>query len=85
MKVAVLDDYQGKAQDYADWSILSKFGISPTFYTDILGSNPLPDSVIPLLVDRLLPYDIVVCMRERTPMPRKVKSSFGTLLSNAFN
>jgi phosphoglycerate dehydrogenase-like enzyme len=60
MKIAVLDDYQGIALKMADWSSIP--------------GNPeikvFSDHVAELekLVQRLLPYDILCVMRERTPM-----------------
>lgn len=72
MRCAVLDDYQSKAHNYADWASLERLGVTTTFFTDILGRNPLPDAAIPELVERLKEFDVVVCMRERTPMPRLV-------------
>ncbi len=60
MKIAILDDYQNIALKMADWSLIS--------------GNPeikvFNDHVVELekLVQRLLPYDILCVMRERTPM-----------------
>jgi phosphoglycerate dehydrogenase-like enzyme len=63
-KIAVLDDYQGVALKMADWS-----GLANRAQVDVY-SDPLadPDAV----VQRLLPYDIVCVMRERTPLQRSV-------------
>ena len=60
MKIAILDDYQEIAFKMADWSLIP--------------GNPevkvFSDHVTELekLVQRLLPYDILCIMRERTPM-----------------
>src|ERR1700722_19848423 len=60
MKIAILDDYQEIALKMADWSLIP--------------GNPeikvFSDHVAELerLVQRLLPYDILCIMRERTPM-----------------
>lgn len=60
MKIAILDDYQKIALKMADWSLIP--------------GNPeikvFSDHVAELekLVQRLLPYDILCIMRERTPM-----------------
>ena len=57
MRVAVLDDFQDAARGMADWSRLA--GAETTFFTD----NVTGDA----LVKRLLPFDIAVAIRERTP------------------
>jgi phosphoglycerate dehydrogenase-like enzyme len=56
--VAVLDDYQGVALEFADWP-----GLDVQVFTDHLADD---DAV----VDRLAPYEVVVAMRERTPFTR---------------
>jgi len=63
-KIAVLDDYQGVALKMADWSGLANRA-QVDVYSDHLAD---PDAV----VQRLLPYDIVCVMRERTPLQRSV-------------
>ena len=64
MKVAILDDYQNVALDLADWSaVASRAEI--TVFNDHLAD---PDAV----VARLLPFDVICVMRERTPLPRAV-------------
>jgi phosphoglycerate dehydrogenase-like enzyme len=64
LKIAVLDDYQGVALKMADWSGLANRA-QVDVYNDHLAD---PDAV----VQRLLPYDIVCVMRERTPLQRDV-------------
>lgn len=64
VQIAVLDDYQGAALELADWSPLTSRA-SITVFRDHLAD---PDAV----VDRLLPFDVVCVMRERTPLPRAV-------------
>src|SRR5580704_11905964 len=64
MKIAILDDYQNVALKMADWSALSGRA-DITVFNDHL-ANPSA------LVERLLPFDIVCVMRERTPLPREV-------------
>jgi phosphoglycerate dehydrogenase-like enzyme len=59
-KIAVLDDYQNGALQSADWSVLrdrADVTVSQNHLTD-------PDAVI----QRLLPFDVVCVMRERTPL-----------------
>lgn len=80
LNLAVLDDYQGLAHTFADFTRLEKeHGIKATFFTDMLGTNPLPSDLIDRLVERLLPFDIILCMRERTPMPRQLLESLPNL------
>jgi phosphoglycerate dehydrogenase-like enzyme len=63
-KIAVLDDYQNAALESADWSVLSGRA-DITVFQDHLDDT---DAVI----ERLLPFDIICVMRERTPLPRNV-------------
>src|ERR1700681_3235034 len=63
-KIAVLDDYQNAALESADWSVL-RGRADITVFQDHLAD---PDA----LIERLLPFDVVCVMRERTPLPRSV-------------
>ena len=63
-KIAILDDYQNAALESADWSVL-RDRVDITVFQDHLAD---PDAVI----ERLLPFDVVCVMRERTPLPRNV-------------
>jgi len=63
-KIAVLDDYQNAALESADWSVLNGRA-DITVFQDHLDDT---DAVI----KRLLPFDIICVMRERTPLPRNV-------------
>ena len=63
-KIAVLDDYQSVALESADWPVLSDRA-DITVFQDHLAD---PKAVI----ERLLPFDVVCVMRERTPLPRNV-------------
>jgi phosphoglycerate dehydrogenase-like enzyme len=63
-QIAILDDYQSAALESADWSVL-RDRADITVFEDHLAD---PDAVI----ERLLPFDVVCVMRERTPLPRKV-------------
>jgi phosphoglycerate dehydrogenase-like enzyme len=63
-KIAVLDDYQNVALESADWSVLHDRA-DITVFKDHLAD---PSAVI----ERLLPFDVVCVMRERTPLPRNV-------------
>jgi phosphoglycerate dehydrogenase-like enzyme len=64
MKIAILDDYQNVALKMAHWPALSGRA-EITVFNDHLAD---PSA----LVERLLPFDMVCVMRERTPLPREV-------------
>ncbi|MEJ0051055.1 MAG: D-2-hydroxyacid dehydrogenase family protein [Methylovirgula sp.] len=64
IKLAILDDYQNIALKMADWSPL-RDRVSIEVFSDHISD---PDR----LVDRLLPFDIVCVMRERTPLSRQI-------------
>lgn len=58
--IAILDDYQNKSLELADWSeVLKKAEI--TVFNDHLADTEA-------VIKRLLPFDIICVMRERTPM-----------------
>jgi phosphoglycerate dehydrogenase-like enzyme len=64
MKVAILDDYQDVALAMADWSpVAGRAEI--TVFNDHLAA---PDAI----VERLLPFDVICVMRERTPLRRDI-------------
>jgi phosphoglycerate dehydrogenase-like enzyme len=58
MAIAILDDYAGAALRLADWSGLGEITVFPDTLTDPAA-----------LVARLLPFEVICLMRERTPMP----------------
>jgi phosphoglycerate dehydrogenase-like enzyme len=60
--VAVLDDYQGVALKVADWSVLPS-ACRVQVFRDHLSDREA-------LVERLRAFEVVTCMRERTPFPR---------------
>jgi phosphoglycerate dehydrogenase-like enzyme len=62
MKIAILDDYQNVARDFADWDSL---GAEVEAFTDYI---PDPDE----LVRRLEGFEVAVAMRERTKFPAEV-------------
>ena len=64
MKIAILDDYQNVALKVADWSTLSGRAEVTVFNDHVADTSAL--------VERLLPFDVVCVMRERTPLPREV-------------
>ena len=63
-RIAILDDYQNAALEVADWSSL-KNRTEVTVFNDHLSD---PEEI----VARLSPFDVVVVMRERTPLPREI-------------
>ena len=68
MRIAVLDDYQGVALSSADWSPVTDHPTTPC--TVEVFRDHVSDTAT--LVERLEPFDAVVVMRERTPLPREV-------------
>src|ERR1700761_2645588 len=64
MKIAILDDYQGVALKLADWSSLAERAQIDVYQDHLAHADDV--------VKRLLPYDIVCVMRERTPLRREV-------------
>jgi phosphoglycerate dehydrogenase-like enzyme len=63
-KIAILDDYQNVALESADWSVLRDRADIAVF------QDHLADPAA--VTQRLLPFDVVCVMRERTPLPRSV-------------
>jgi phosphoglycerate dehydrogenase-like enzyme len=63
-KIAILDDYQNVALESADWSVLRDRADIAVF------RNHLAEPEV--LIERLLPFDVVCVMRERTPLLRNV-------------
>lgn len=69
-RIAVLDDYQGVALESADWT-----GLEPNVqvFRDHLDEEAQ-------LVQRLRDFEIVVCMRERTPFPGSLLAQLPQLM-----
>jgi phosphoglycerate dehydrogenase-like enzyme len=63
-KAAILDDYQNVALNMADWTVLAH-RIDVTVFNDHLDDAEE-------LVERLIPFDVVCVMRERTPFTREI-------------
>jgi phosphoglycerate dehydrogenase-like enzyme len=61
-RVAILDDYQGVAQKMADWTVLPADCQVQAFRDHL--------TEIDALVQRLRDFEIITCMRERTPFGR---------------
>ena len=64
MKIAILDDYQQVAKRAADWGSLPPGTAVDSFAEHIADAGEL--------VRRLLPYEVIVAMRERTRFPAAV-------------
>ena len=64
VKIAVLDDYQGAALKLADWTAVARRARIDVFNDHLADADAV--------VKRLLPYDIVCVMRERTPLRREI-------------
>ena len=64
IRIAILDDYQDVALKMADWSPLDGRATITVFNEHL--------SDFDAIVERLLPFDVVCVMRERTPLPRPV-------------
>jgi phosphoglycerate dehydrogenase-like enzyme len=62
VRIAVLDDYQRVAREYADWTVLPASAEVEVFHEHISDHDDL--------VRRLTPFDVIAVMRERTPFPR---------------
>ncbi|GAB3872109.1 D-2-hydroxyacid dehydrogenase family protein [Terrabacter terrigena] len=75
MRIAVLDDYQGVALTSADWSPVTDHPTNPCT-VDVFGDHVSEPEA---LSSRLEPYDVVVVMRERTPLPRSVLTALPRL------
>src|SRR5262245_44261990 len=61
---AILDDYQGVAQKMADWTFLPADCQVQAFRDHL--------TEIDALVQRLRDFEIITCMRERTPFGREL-------------
>ena len=64
IRIAVLDDYQNVSLEMADWSPLAG-RTKITVFNDHLSN-------FDEIVERLLPFDVICVMRERTPLTRSV-------------
>ncbi len=65
IKLAILDDYQQVSLDSADWDLLGS-DVEITVFDKHLGHSE------GTIVSALYPFDIIVCMRERTRFPGSV-------------
>jgi len=60
IKIAILDDYQNAALTFADWSSIAKTAEITVFEDHQTDENEIRN--------RLLPYQVISVMRERTPL-----------------
>jgi hypothetical protein len=70
IRIAILDDYQNVSLEMADWSPLAGRAVITVFNDHLADSEEI--------VERLLPFDVVCVMRERTPLPRSVIEPLST-------
>jgi phosphoglycerate dehydrogenase-like enzyme len=66
IKIAVLDDYQGIAFTMADWSAVQQRADVTVFNDHLVDETEI--------INRLLPFEVVCVMRERTPLNRQILS-----------
>src|SRR6202166_3997476 len=71
VNIAVLDDYQGVALTLADWSAVTARARVVVFNDHLTDADAI--------VQRLLPFDVVCVMRERTPLSRNIIERLPTL------
>jgi phosphoglycerate dehydrogenase-like enzyme len=69
-RVAVLDDYQRRADGYADWASLGP-DVAVSFFHEPIGADALAAT--------LADFEVLVLMRERTAMPREVLAALPKL------
>src|ERR1700761_2037329 len=71
VKVAILDDYQNCALQMADWSVLPP-NVEVTVFTD-------NEADFDRLIQRLMPFQVVCAMRERTRFDREAMEKLPNL------
>ncbi|MFY0661517.1 MAG: D-2-hydroxyacid dehydrogenase family protein [Shimia sp.] len=64
MRIAILDDYTNAAPTAADWGVLPNAELTPVM-TSMMATEAER-------AQALLPFDVVVAMRERTPFPKSL-------------
>lgn len=64
IKIAILDDYQQIALSMADWTVLKDKTEVTAFNNHLANQKDV--------IERLLPFNVVCVMRERTPLNREV-------------
>lgn len=71
IQVAILDDYQQVALQFADWSAIQQQA-SVTVFSDHLADNSA-------VIKRLQPFQVICIMRERTPLNREILAQLPNL------
>jgi phosphoglycerate dehydrogenase-like enzyme len=71
IRIAVLDDYQHVALTMANWSTVQKLA-DITVFDHYIGDEAL-------VIETLIPFDIICVMRERTPITRNILQSLPDL------
>jgi len=71
VKIAVLDDYQQVAFKFADWS-----AITAKAEVKVFTDHTVDEKAV---IERLLPFNVVCIMRERTPLNRNILSQLPNL------
>ncbi|BCW51699.1 D-2-hydroxyacid dehydrogenase family protein [Arthrobacter sp. StoSoilB13] len=71
-RLAIIDDYQQVASDYAPWDSLLDDGVKVSVFSAPFVSEEQA-------VAALAPFDMIVAMRERTRFPRRVLESLTNL------
>lgn len=70
-RIAVLDDYQNVARDFADWSKFEDRA-DITIFNDHLSDTAA-------VIERLRPFTVICVMRERTPLTREILGQLSRL------
>ncbi|MDP9079153.1 MAG: D-2-hydroxyacid dehydrogenase family protein [Bacteroidota bacterium] len=70
-EIAVLDDYQGVALTMADWTVVQQHADVSVFNDHLTNEAEI--------VARLLPFEVICVMRERTPLNRQLLSQLPNL------
>lgn len=71
MKIAILDDYQNISLKFADWNEVHRHAEVTVFNDNIKNEDDV--------IKRLLPFDIICVMRERTPLTKSIISKLPNL------
>ncbi|WP_184547112.1 D-2-hydroxyacid dehydrogenase family protein [Mucilaginibacter sp. FT3.2] len=71
IKIAVLDDYQNVARSMANWTAVDQKADVTIFHDHVASETAV--------IERLLPFQVVCVMRERTPLTRQVLSRLPNL------
>ncbi len=71
MQIAILDDYQNVALTMADWSAVEERARITVFNDHLADTSQL--------LERLLPFNVICVMRERTPLNREILTQLPNL------